>query len=125
MHVAAQPIELGHDDRCAPVVVILDFAGGLQCLCQFGPVGERIALGGLDLRESLDEMEGFRLGEPVESSLLRFKAKARFALRFGADPDVCDCRLWLPGHHSALSKRTTGCTPTSPQRTLTRFTTKM
>ena len=66
MDVAAEAIELCHDDRR------FDFLCCLQGRGELRPAVERISpLSGLDLLERLNQVEALSLGEPGERRLLR------------------------------------------------------
>ncbi len=71
MDVAAEPVELGDDDRgLVPL-------GELERLGELRPPIEGVApLAGLDLAEGFDELEPFSLGKAGERRLLRFEAEA-------------------------------------------------
>jgi hypothetical protein len=52
MHVAAEPVELGDDDRAG----LVDLPGGLERGGELGPAVERVGtLAGLDLGEAVNE----------------------------------------------------------------------
>src|SRR5215469_3316996 len=89
VHVAAQAIELGDDDRR------FGFPGSLQGPGQLRPVIVAV-LAALHLDERLGERAAFGLGEPPEGFLLGLKAETRPALLAGGHSDVAD-RLphWL------------------------------
>ena len=77
MHVAAESIELGHDDRRALAALL----GGAQRRGELrSPVKRVGALARLDLAEGLQQVITFRLGEARERGGLRLKAKTGLTL---------------------------------------------
>lgn len=97
MHIAGQPVELGHNDRS------LALPGRLQCREQLGAliVATRFRLG-----ERLQETEALSLGKLRQGGLLRLEAKTGPALG-RRDPDIGDCvpHVLLPHNASANDAR--------------------
>jgi hypothetical protein len=85
VHVAAQPVQLCHDDRrLAPL-------GHLQRCGKLRPALQRVcSLARLHFLEGLDQIVALCLGEPSERGLLRLQSKARLALLGGAHADIGD-----------------------------------
>jgi hypothetical protein len=92
MHIAAQSIEFGADDRRAFVIRVLDAPRGLERRPQLRPP-RRITLAALDLDKACNDVEALSLAEAADRLALRFEPKARTALLLGADPDVLDTVL--------------------------------
>ena len=83
--IAAETVELGHQDRR------LELVGGLERSRELGPAIQRIsALAGLDLFKGLDQVVALCFSEPGECRLLCFKTQAGFALLSGRYPGVGD-----------------------------------
>jgi hypothetical protein len=77
MHVTAEPVELGDDDRAG----LVDLPGGLERGGELGPAVERVGtLAGLDLGEAMDDVEALLGGEVGDGLALGFEADAALAL---------------------------------------------
>jgi hypothetical protein len=89
--VAAQPVELGTDDRG------LGLARPLDRRVQLRPV---IVSAALRLGEGLDQIERLGLGKPGDCRALRLEAEPRAPLPRRRESDVADC---FP-HHRFVCK---------------------
>jgi hypothetical protein len=73
MNVAAEPVEVGDDDRAG----LVDLPGGLERGGELGTAVERVGtLAGLDLGEAMDDVEPLLGGEPGDGLALGFEAGA-------------------------------------------------
>ena len=85
MNVAAEPVELGDDDRARLPVAAGLGEGGTKLRAAL----ERVRpLARLDLRELADDPKALGLGEPGDGGALGVNAKPRAALLAGADPEI-------------------------------------
>jgi hypothetical protein len=73
MNIAAEPVELRHDDRRNPVVVVFDALCGLERRLQLWPSLKRVALGALNLNEAGDDVEALGFAEAPDRLTLRFE----------------------------------------------------
>lgn len=85
VNIAAQAIQLGHDDRA------FGLAGGGECRRELGASVEGIrTLAGLDLDELSHDLEPIVCGEPGVRFPLRLNAQAGLALLLGGDSEIGD-----------------------------------
>jgi len=90
MHVAAETVELCHDDRG------FQFLCRLQRCCKLRSPIERIGtLSGFNLLEHLNELEPFSLSKPDELGLLCFKAQTGLALAKKRADQKWPARSWF------------------------------
>jgi hypothetical protein len=77
VNVAAQPVELGDDDRA----LLVELAGGLDVGGELGAPVQRVRpLAGIYLDKAFDDLEPLPGGELVDGGDLGFEAEAGAAL---------------------------------------------